>query len=112
MSKNLLVRYYQENKERLQKRDRKRYQNLSKEEQEKKQRCGCERYKNLSKYEKQNLVQYRKKILYNTKKDLIIKSNDLKSYFEAINLLKKAYLNKILEYIYIHIYIYKFLSKS
>ena len=36
MSKNLLVRYYQENKERLQKRDRKRYQNLSKEEQEKK----------------------------------------------------------------------------
>ena len=34
------------------------------------------------------------KILQNEKERLIIKSNDLKSYFEAINLLQRAYLNK------------------
>ena len=39
MSKNLSAKYYQENKERLQKKKkaRKRYQNLSKEETDKKQ---------------------------------------------------------------------------
>ena len=31
MSKNLLAKYYQENKERLQKKARERYQNLSKD---------------------------------------------------------------------------------
>ena len=37
MSKTLLAKYYQENKERLQKKKaRERYQNLSKEEEEKK----------------------------------------------------------------------------
>ena len=36
MSKNLLAKYYQENKERLQKKSRERYQNLSKEEKEEK----------------------------------------------------------------------------
>ena len=35
MSKNLSAKYYQENKERLQKKARERYQNLSKEEKEK-----------------------------------------------------------------------------
>ena len=35
MSKNLSARYYQENKERLQKKAHERYQNLSKEEKEK-----------------------------------------------------------------------------
>ena len=35
MSKNLSSNYYQENKERLQKKARERYQNLSKEEKEK-----------------------------------------------------------------------------
>ena len=35
MSKNLLAKYYQENKERLQKKARERYQNLSREEKEK-----------------------------------------------------------------------------
>ena len=34
MSKNLLAKYYQENKERLQKKACERYQNLSKEEKE------------------------------------------------------------------------------
>ena len=46
MSKNLSATYYQENKERLQKRARERYENLSKEK--KKQQYGSERYKNLS----------------------------------------------------------------
>ena len=36
MPKNLSAKYYQENKERLQKTTRERYQNLSKEEKEKK----------------------------------------------------------------------------
>ena len=36
MSKNLSAKYYQENKERLQKKLPKRYQNLYKEEKEKK----------------------------------------------------------------------------
>ena len=49
MSKNLSGKYYQENKERLQKKAHERYQNLSKEEKEKKQQYDLERYKNLSK---------------------------------------------------------------
>ena len=36
MSKNLSGKYYQENKERVQKKAHERYQNLSKEEKEKK----------------------------------------------------------------------------
>ena len=36
MSKNLSAKYYLEDKERLQKKARQRYQNLSKEEKEKK----------------------------------------------------------------------------
>ena len=36
MSNNVSVKYYQENKERLQKKANERYQNLSKEEEEKK----------------------------------------------------------------------------
>ena len=35
-SKNLSAKYYQENEERLEKKARERYQNLSKEEKEKK----------------------------------------------------------------------------
>ena len=61
MSKTLSAKYYQENKERLQKKAFERYQNLSKEEKEKKQQYGCECYKNLAEDEKQNLVEYRKK---------------------------------------------------
>ena len=61
MSKNLSPKYYQENNERLQKKARERYQNLSKKEKDKKQQYGRERYKNLSEDEKQKLVEYRKK---------------------------------------------------
>ena len=45
MSKTLSAKYYQENKEGLQKKARERYQNLSKEEKEKKQQYGRDRYK-------------------------------------------------------------------
>ena len=37
MSKNLLAKYYQQNKERLQEKARERYQNLSKKQKQKKQ---------------------------------------------------------------------------
>ena len=63
MSKNLSANYYQENKERLQKKARERYQNLSKEGTEKKRQYGRERYKNLSEDEKQMLVEYTKKYI-------------------------------------------------
>ena len=61
MSKNLSARYFQENKEGLQKIARERYQNLSKEKKEEKQQHGCERYKNLSEGEKNKLLDYKKK---------------------------------------------------
>ena len=47
MSKNLSAKHYQENKERLQKKARERYQNVSKEEKDKKQQYSHERYINL-----------------------------------------------------------------
>ena len=56
-------KHYQENKERLQKKAHKRYQNLSEEEPEKNCRYGRERYKNLSENEKQKLAKYRYRIL-------------------------------------------------
>ena len=52
ISKTLSAKYYEENKERLQKKARERYQNLSREEKEKKQQYVRECYKNLSKDEK------------------------------------------------------------
>ena len=48
MSKTLSTKYYQENKEWLQKNGCERHQNLSKEEKEKKHQYGCKRCKNLS----------------------------------------------------------------
>ena len=56
MSKSLSAKYYQENKEGLQKEVRERYQNLSKKEKEKKRQYGRECYKNLSEDEKIKLV--------------------------------------------------------
>ena len=52
MYKAFSAKYYQENKDQLQKEARERYQNLSKEEKEEKLQYGCERYKNLSEDEK------------------------------------------------------------
>ena len=60
LSKYLPAKYYQDNKERLQIKACKRYQNLSKEK--KKQQYGREHYKNLSENEKNKLVEYRKNI--------------------------------------------------
>ena len=59
MSKNLSAKYYQENKERLEKKARERYQNLSKEEKEKKRQYDREDYKNLSEDEKNKQIKYR-----------------------------------------------------
>ena len=58
MPKNLSAKYYQENKERLQKKAPERCQNLSKEEKETKRQYVHERYKDLSEDEKNQLVQY------------------------------------------------------
>ena len=52
ISKNLSAKYYQENKERLQKKAVERSQNLSKEEKGKKQQYSRKRYKNLSEEKK------------------------------------------------------------
>ena len=53
MPENLSGIYYQENKERLQKRKaHERYQNLFKDEKEKNRQYGRERYKDLSEDEK------------------------------------------------------------
>ena len=53
MSKNLSIKYYQENKERLQQKTSKRYQNISKKENDKMWQFDHESYKNLSEDEKQ-----------------------------------------------------------
>ena len=71
MSKNLSAKYYQENKERLQKKAYERYQNLSKEKKEKKRQYGRECYQNLSEDEKNKLVGYRKKY-YRMRKDTLL----------------------------------------
>ena len=61
MSKNLSAKYYQENKETLQKKACERNQNLSKEVKEKKQQHSRECYENLSEDENNALAEYRKK---------------------------------------------------
>ena len=61
MSKHISDKYYQHNKERLQKKACKRYQDISKEKKVEKQQYGHKRYKNLSKDEKEKLVEHRKK---------------------------------------------------
>ena len=60
MPNNTLTKYYQENKERIQKKLVKNTKAFLKKKKEKKQEYG-ERYKNLLEYEKQKLVVYRKK---------------------------------------------------
>ena len=97
MSKTLSVKYYQENKERLLKKSRKRYQNLSREEKEKKRQYGCESYKNLSEDEKQKLVEYRKNIIeweksnhFEILKVCIEIDKKLQIYFKKLILTKKV----------------------
>ena len=71
MSKDSSAKYYQNNKERLQKKSRERYQSLCEKERGKKQKCGREGYKILTENEKQKLVEYRKKY-YNMRKNALI----------------------------------------
>ena len=71
ITKTLSVKYYEENKERLQKKARERYKNLSKEEKEKKRQFGRDCCKNLAEDEKQKLVEYRKKIYRMRKNDFL-----------------------------------------
>ena len=71
MSEGSSAKYYQENKDRLQKKAHERYENLSKEEKEKEQQYGCECYKNLSEEKKQKLARYRKKY-YRMRKNVIL----------------------------------------
>ena len=47
MSKDLSAKYYQDYRERLQKKTREKYQSLSEKGKEKKQEDGLEQYKNL-----------------------------------------------------------------
>ena len=63
MSKNLSAKYYQENKERLQKKLVKDIKIFLKEKKQKKRQYGGECYKNLSEDKKQKLVEYRKNLL-------------------------------------------------
>ena len=62
MSKDSLAKCYQSNKEKLHTKEKERYQEFSKKEKEKRQ-YGRDQYENLLVNEKQNLVEYRKKII-------------------------------------------------
>ena len=61
MSKNSSAKYYQDNKERLQKKLVKDIKVFLKKKKKKKRQYGPERYEKLSEDEKQKLVAYRKK---------------------------------------------------
>ena len=63
ITKNLLAKYHQENKEILQRKAHERYQNLSKEEKDKNQQHGLEGYKQLSEDEKKILLSIEKNII-------------------------------------------------
>ena len=58
---NLLARYYQNNKERLNKKLMK-YRRFSQEEKEKKQQYGCEQYRYLAEDEKKSFLNIEKNI--------------------------------------------------
>ena len=61
MSKNLSAKYYQENKERMQKKSHEKCQNLSKEEKEKSNNMVVNDTKISQKMKKNKLVEYSKK---------------------------------------------------
>ena len=70
MSKNLATKYYQENKERLQKNLMKDIKVFLKKKKKKKQQYGLHE-KNLSENKKQVLVEYRKKY-YRMRKNALL----------------------------------------
>ena len=63
MSKNLSAKYYQENKERLQKKARERYKNLLKEEKEKKDNVVVNVTKISQKMKNKSLLSIEKNII-------------------------------------------------
>ena len=63
MSKNLSVKYYRENKERLQNKSRERYQNLSKEEKEKSKNMVVNITKISQKRKNKSLLSIEEKII-------------------------------------------------
>ena len=73
MSKILSAKYYQENKERLQKKAQERYKNIFKEgkEKEKKQQYDQDRYENLLEDEKNKLVEDKDRCYKKRKNDLL-----------------------------------------
>ena len=93
MSKNLSAKFYQENKERLQKKLVKDITIFLKKKKKNKLQHIPECYKNLSEDEKQKLNEYRKRYYRMRKNSIIIifKNNGSESYFESINLLQKKF---------------------
>ena len=81
------AKYYQVNIERLQKKARERYQNLSKEGKEKKRQYGRERYKNPSEDEKQSLLNKVKRSLY----ILLEKDDKISNKYCIFRLIKSEY---------------------
>ena len=71
MSKNLSAKYYQENKERLQKKARERYKNLSKEEKRNKSDNMIVNVTKISQKMKKALVEYRNKY-YRMRKNALL----------------------------------------
>ena len=71
MSKNLLVKYCQENKERPHKKLVKHITIFLKKKNKKKEQYGHESYKNLLEYENQKLVEFRKKN-YRMRKNIML----------------------------------------
>ena len=76
MSKHSSVKYYQYNKERLQKKHMKDIKAFLKKKK-KKWQYGCEWYKNLPGYEKEKLIEYRKKVIIKWKKTLYYNHKNL-----------------------------------
>ena len=98
--KTLSAKYYQKIEKDYKKKACERYQNLPKDGKDKKQQYGRQHYKISQKMKSKTLLSIEKNILKNK---FIIKINELKGSFEAINLLQKAYLNKKKFKIYIKI---------
>ena len=88
MSEDLSVKYYQTNKESLQKKDRERYQCLSKKKKEKKWQYGCTQYKNLPEDEKEKLEEYRKNYDKNEKKHFFCNYKKLSLFRKSRTILK------------------------
>ena len=86
MPKTLSAKYYQVNKKRLQKKACQRYQNLSKEEKKKVVILSWT-WQSFQRMKSKSLLTIGEKCYRMRKKHLILKSDDLKSSIEAINLL-------------------------